>query len=245
MLYQVKDVTLYPARHISMRCPGCRNSAMLQPFSSLPDIQIARSIWAGQRCCPNGGCMTHVFVIFEPSSSKILAAYPPERLDFDATGIPELVRKAFDEAAGCHAAQCYTAAALMVRKTLEELCRDRGATGENLQARIESLRDKIIVPKDLLDGLHDLRLLGNDAAHVESRTFDEVRIRGGIRVHPGSAKGRVSVRQHPGEAPRLETPHVVGRQRGLGQSASSSGIDRRSGLPNWGVAPTSRPPTTE
>jgi hypothetical protein len=31
-----------------------------------------------------------------------------------------------------------------------------------------------VLPKDLLDGLDDLRLLGNDAAHFESNVYDKV-----------------------------------------------------------------------
>jgi hypothetical protein len=66
------------------------------------------------------------------------------------------------------------AAAIMVRKTLEELCLDRQATGNNLKERIRSLGGKVVLPQELLDGLDDLRLLGNDAAHIESQEFNKV-----------------------------------------------------------------------
>ncbi len=62
----------------------------------------------------------------------------------------------------------------MVRKTLEELCLDRQATGNTLKERIRSLGTKVILPQELLDGLDDLRLLGNDAAHIESQEFNRV-----------------------------------------------------------------------
>ncbi len=62
----------------------------------------------------------------------------------------------------------------MVRKTLEELCLDRKATGNNLKERIGALGTKVVLPKELLDGLDDLRLLGNDAAHIESQEFNKV-----------------------------------------------------------------------
>ena len=62
----------------------------------------------------------------------------------------------------------------MVRKTLEELCRVEGAEGTNLKERIRELGTKVTLPVDLLDGLDELRLLGNDAAHVESREYDQV-----------------------------------------------------------------------
>jgi hypothetical protein len=62
----------------------------------------------------------------------------------------------------------------MVRKTLEELCRERGAKGRDLKDRIRDLGTKVILPKELLEGLDDLRLLGNDAAHFESQAYDNV-----------------------------------------------------------------------
>jgi hypothetical protein len=81
---------------------------------------------------------------------------------------------ALEESITCHANECFIAAAIMVRKTLEELCRDRGAHGNNLKERIRDLGTKIVLPKELLDGLDDLRLLGNDAAHIDSREYDQV-----------------------------------------------------------------------
>jgi hypothetical protein len=52
------------------------------------------------------------------------------------------------------------ASAIMVRKTLEELCKERNATGPNLKERIKALGTKVVLPEDLLVGLDDLRLLG-------------------------------------------------------------------------------------
>ncbi len=62
----------------------------------------------------------------------------------------------------------------MVRKTLEELCTDRQATGKSLKDRIKELGKKVVLPQELLDGVDDLRLLGNDAAHIESQEFNQV-----------------------------------------------------------------------
>jgi hypothetical protein len=128
----------------------------------------------GQRRCPNPRCHAHVFVAWEPASNQVIASLPAERLDFDATNLPDPILKSFGEAITCHAAGCYVAAAMMVRKTMEELCLDRKATGNNLKEKIAALGKTIVLPKDLLDGMDDLRLLGNDAAHVESQTFNNV-----------------------------------------------------------------------
>lgn len=62
----------------------------------------------------------------------------------------------------------------MVRRTLEELCAERNAQGRDLKARLSALSDKVAVASALVDGLDSLRVLGNDAAHVELKDFDEV-----------------------------------------------------------------------
>jgi hypothetical protein len=62
----------------------------------------------------------------------------------------------------------------MIRRTLEELCADKEAKGDNLKAKISSLKNTVIMPEKLFGALDDLRLLGNDAAHIESKTFDDV-----------------------------------------------------------------------
>jgi len=107
-------------------------------------------------------------------TNRIAASYPPERLDFDPTNIPASITKALEEAVACHSINCYIASAIMVRKTLEELCHDRHASGANLKERLRNLGAKILIPQELLDGLDDLRLLGNDAAHIESQEFTAV-----------------------------------------------------------------------
>lgn len=105
---------------------------------------------------------------------KLAVSYPAELIDFDPTNIPATVLSAFEEAIKCHAQSCFVASAIMVRKTLEELCRDRNAVGPNLKEKIKALGAIVVLPKDLLDGVDDLRLLGNDAAHIESQEYTKV-----------------------------------------------------------------------
>lgn len=160
-----------PNTVVSLRCPACRQQGTFDALVNVHDVSSGSYV-LGQRRCPNDQCRAHVFFVRE--SGKIAVAYPAERLDFDSTNVPASVSKALEEAIACHAARCFTAAAIMVRKTLEELCHERGATGANLKARISALGAKITVPQELLDGVDHLRLLGNDAAHIESQTFNQV-----------------------------------------------------------------------
>lgn len=170
-----------PSRVISTRCHFCRQLGTFETVK-IPDLLIFEDVLAdkkqqnymlGQRRCPNPNCRAHIFFVHDLTSSSLIT-YPAERIDFDSTDIPPTILRSFEEALICHAHKCFVASAIMVRKTLEELCRDRGATGPNLKDRIKQLGTKVILPQELLDSLDDLRLLGNDAAHIESQNYDQV-----------------------------------------------------------------------
>jgi hypothetical protein len=156
---------------IRMRCPFCRVMGTLESFGT-GDLQLPGH-YVGSRRCPNPDCRALIFTVTD-GGGALIASYPAETLDFDASDLPVPVARALREAVHCHAVRCYTAAAMMVRKTLEELCADRGAKGKTLKDRIRALREKVVLPEELFDGMDELRLLGNDAAHVESRVFNEV-----------------------------------------------------------------------
>ena len=63
---------------------------------------------------------------------------------------------------------------IMVRRTLEDLCADKNAKGKDLKERIAALSSSVVLPPGLLSGIDNLRLLGNDAAHVEARVYGSV-----------------------------------------------------------------------
>jgi hypothetical protein len=164
-----------PQLDLRIRCPGCLHLvSLLAPADD--DIRLSQDDeavgFAGMRLCPNRSCRQLLFVIYD--AGEIIASYPPERVDFDATNIPTPILEAFEEAISCHSIKCYTAAGIMIRKTLELLCDNQQTTGNNLKSRISSLSSKVVLPKELLDGMDDLRLLGNDAAHVSATTYQQV-----------------------------------------------------------------------
>jgi len=171
MTQRLESHDAIPPQPVSLRCPGCRQQGIFEALGQ-NDIRATGGFRFGQRRCPNPACWTHVFVRWNPDGS--LVAYPTERLDFDETNVPQAVVAAFEEAVICHANQCFVASAMMVRKTFEELCADRGAQGSNLKERIKALGVVVVLPKELLEGVDDLRLLGNDAAHIESREYAKV-----------------------------------------------------------------------
>jgi hypothetical protein len=159
----------------SIRCPRCRKIGIFQNLAQ--DHHFASSdsqtYYVGQRMCPNPSCKLHLFVIAD-QHHNLVTCYPQERIDFDPKNVPNDIVGALEEAITCRAQDCFVAAAIMVRKTLELLCSAQGATGNNLKDRIKVLGAKAILPQELFAGLDDLRLLGNDAAHVESTVYAQV-----------------------------------------------------------------------
>lgn len=158
---------------LTMRCPNCGKEGTLESLNELQDIMAEAEYIIGQRRCPNTKCHTYVVVIYK-HGGEIIDSYPAERIDFEKNNIPQNVLKTLEEAISCHVARCYKASAMMIRRTLEEICHDKKATGDDLLKRIESLRSLIVIPKELLDGMHELRLLGNDAAHIEAKFYDDI-----------------------------------------------------------------------
>lgn len=152
------------------RCAFCRHIGTLIQLGD--DLEVRQHFFAGLRCCPNPACRALMSVRW--SIYDDLEISPPPLIPFDSQGIPDSVLRVFREAVVCHSVKCYSAAAIMIRRTLEQICADRGATGGNLFKRIEDLSSKIILPQELRDALHELRLLGNAAAHIEAETYAKI-----------------------------------------------------------------------
>jgi hypothetical protein len=171
--YTIED----PNQEITARCPGCGHMGTFDELAGVPDVVLPRQlrwprVYLGQRRCPNKKCNTHIFFALQRDS--LLAVYPAQRTQFDKTGIPPSVASSLEEAITCYDHACYRAAAMLVRRSLEELCHEQGVTGTNLKARLDILGTASSVPPVMLQALHDLRLLGNDAVHFESTDYLDV-----------------------------------------------------------------------
>lgn len=172
---------------VSTKCPACGKHSTFNIITDCRDVKYekiknANYLYYGQRVCPQKDCKKHIFFILDtlkiPDGQIMehLQIYP-EKADLpelDYKSIPKKIKGALTESITCLEKECYIASAIMIRKTLEEICHDKGAIGDNLHQRINNLKDKITISNDLYDGLFELKYLGNDAAHIESTHFSEV-----------------------------------------------------------------------
>ncbi len=86
--------------------------------------------------------------------------------------LPRNIQQIYNET---HSALCNKQpilAVIGIRALVETVCKDNGATGGNLEQRIDNLVTKGVLTKQNAELLHGLRILGNEGAH-EVKVQDE------------------------------------------------------------------------
>lgn len=97
--------------------------------------------------------VTELTVLY-PGESKLLAE-----------ALPDSVKTAYDQAARCLSASLFEPCVLMSRKCLEAVCKVLNAKGRNLYAMLMSLHEAEQIDSRLLNWAHQVRAIGNEAAH--------------------------------------------------------------------------------
>jgi hypothetical protein len=90
--------------------------------------------------------------------------YPTESKLIQET-LPKSVRTAYDQATRALNASLFEPCVLMCRKCLEVVCKTLGAQGQDLSKRLVSLLEAGHIDSRLLSWAHEIRLVGNEAAH--------------------------------------------------------------------------------
>jgi hypothetical protein len=161
---------------VAVVCISCRKPTSSKPAGWLSDYdgEVGHAL---VRCSHCGQLMVITQSFTHDDYGEWIEDGPPSVLlpSPDASlspATPEAPRRSFEEARACFRAGQYTASALMVRRTLEAVCNDKGATGTTLYARLDDLKTKQVIEGRLADWSHGLRALGNDAAHDTSVFVD-------------------------------------------------------------------------
>lgn len=77
--------------------------------------------------------------------------------------VPENIRDLFDEAARTESAGALRLAGAGYRSVVEAICKEQGTSGNNLFERVTDLGTQL--PPELVQALHDARVVGNDSLH--------------------------------------------------------------------------------
>ena len=84
---------------------------------------------------------------------------------YQGKNIPDKVNSAFSTALKAHYVDNIVCL-MALRRTLEIICKDKGASGNTLEKKIIDLSQKNIFPQVINEASDVLRILGNEAAHV-------------------------------------------------------------------------------
>lgn len=110
-------------------------------------------------------------IIISKYSFDIANEAPESKIEYPAIavspeGVPKNIYSAFESAVktkGIDASICL----LSLRRVLEMICKEKGATGKFLENKVADLVEKNILPPMIGDACWIIRQMGNDAAHAD------------------------------------------------------------------------------
>jgi hypothetical protein len=126
------------------------------------------------RC--NGCTRVSVYIwsaFHSPQSEFGEQDYPCDFVDFE--GVPTAVRNVYQQAERVkpHSKVAY---AVLARKVLEEIIKDRCLAERNLSSSLTILAERGEIPPLLAEAAKHIRLLGNMAAHEAEVSFNEIHV---------------------------------------------------------------------
>jgi hypothetical protein len=184
--------TLYKAGQskdakLSYTCPWCNTetSSRIEAGSTRAGDEYSSGlVMLGH--CAHGGCGAPVLVVWtsqhgfhwfnaltREAEMFSLRIIPPALPTYKGAGVPQPIARDFTEALRSDASGFLLGASLVGRRVLQAAVRDKGGTGKDLKAEINSL-DANLLPDLYKKQAHEIRLVGNDAAHAEDISADEV-----------------------------------------------------------------------
>lgn len=146
-LYQPIQVITYGSEWFLYLCPVCI------------EVTLEKETWSSEEMEPNGQPIKYEKLIYPTLGTN-------ERY------IPKGVKDAFDAALKIRNLDgaIYV---LALRRSLEKMCKHKGAVGKDLFSKLKDLQDKKILPEIINELSYILRKEGNSAAHADDREFDQ------------------------------------------------------------------------
>jgi len=99
------------------------------------------------------------------SSAHILMVYPNPLPSAVSHTVPENISTDISEARLCLSIGAFRGAATLARRALQVICKEKGAKKDKLADQIDELFVKNIITDEIKKWAHEIRYVGNDAAH--------------------------------------------------------------------------------
>lgn len=172
--------------YIIEECRHCGNKTKLDIVGKYiengePEELLYEQTWLMLKCCVCG----KISLASIYSGEDTVLGYTDGEYEYDkiytthfpvetykGTNVPENVDNAFSSALKVRYVDniiCLMA----LRRTLEIICKDKGAKGKTLEKKILNLTERCIFPQIINEASDILRILGNEAAHGDDVNYDE------------------------------------------------------------------------
>ncbi len=157
-------------------CPHCGNKTILELKSTIIEVDTVKPFGDDGpseliniqsyvlQCRTCGEVSLYRDWNFQDEPTDVYAAkqlYPGEK---NLVDVPQAIRDSYFEAKKVEK-NSPTAFAVLIRRALEYLCKDKEASGRNLKEQIDDLALKEVIPKTLARMAGALRYFGNLGAH--------------------------------------------------------------------------------
>ena len=106
---------------------------------------------------------------FSAPQTDVLVVYPQED-SIALESVPKMVARPYLDACRSYQVKLYDPCVIMCRKCVEAVCREYGESKGSLSQRLERLRKSGVIDNAILDWANELRLAGNVAAHLDSKS---------------------------------------------------------------------------
>lgn len=156
-------------------CPRCGTTAQFRSIAVVPAGNAARnqSTFGVIQCVFCGGHVAYEAVRGDPGTFQFTfrRLYPTAEAR-EVEDAPPAVQAAMQEASECIEVGAATAGALVLRRAVQLIARDKGVTKGSLKSEI----DKLPISEDLKQIAHATRIIANEAAHPDPFEWDQVTI---------------------------------------------------------------------
>lgn len=155
-------------------CPHCQQGSVFIQVTTIHAEQFSQwqqKLAVGMQC---QGCLEHILAVAlktrshsgQPTTLGYLQHYPLRKpQDSVDPSVPKDIAEDFAEAMRCFWVKSYKASIAMCRRSVEASCKQLGAKGKNLNAKIDDLFAQGKITESLKRMAHRVRLTANEKLH--------------------------------------------------------------------------------
>jgi hypothetical protein len=158
-------------QNVIIDCPSCKVTVAAPIVAETDGYDEENSIAVRYQFarCPScsGPLLVERYILVYEEWENLTAPYrifPPQQKSLSIQ-VPEVIRESFREAQRCFEASCFTAAAIMCRRVIEEITKTQGVRAKTLLGGLKELRNNDQIDQRLFEWADLLRSIGNEAAH--------------------------------------------------------------------------------